>query len=62
MEVFEIYADNKFCGFTESLQDAMVAATLLVSDFEVRIEHPCDPSPTAIWRHDSKTSDWVRMH
>ncbi len=60
MKVFEIYANNKFTGFTQSLDEAKMAAAALTSDFEVRIEHPCAPEPTAMWRHDPDVSDWVQ--
>jgi hypothetical protein len=60
MKAFEIHTNNQRWGFRESLQNAKDAALSLIGEFDVRIEHPCAPAPTAVWRHTSEVSDWVR--
>jgi hypothetical protein len=58
MEIFEVYAGEKLEATLATLEDAKKTATHFIEQrMNVRIEHPCGPAPTAVWRYDN---GWVR--
>ncbi len=60
MEVYEIYVNEKHSGWKETLDSAKaLASTFFDAGVDVRIEHPCSPSPTEKWRRDYEVDAWV---
>jgi hypothetical protein len=61
MMLFELYVDDKLRGSRETLEAAKESAVPFVkAGCNVRIEHPCAPAPTVVWRYDREVSEWVR--